>query len=105
MLDRDIVSVVIDRTFVDEAGVRWVVDYKTSSHEGAGLDQFLDSERERYAPQLGRYAELMRRLGDEPLRVGLYFPLLSAWREWTPGSSSASSTVSESAADAEWTPA
>ncbi len=43
------------------------------------------SERERYAPQLERYATLMRPLGDEPMRVGLYFPLLSAWREWAPG--------------------
>jgi hypothetical protein len=26
----------------------------------------------------------MRALGDEPIRLGLYFPLLSAWREWAP---------------------
>ena len=24
----------------------------------------------------------LRALGDEPIRLGLYFPLLSAWREW-----------------------
>ncbi|HXW09189.1 MAG TPA: 3'-5' exonuclease, partial [Steroidobacteraceae bacterium] len=79
---RDVVSIVIDRTFVDDAGVRWIVDYKTSSHEGAGLDVFLDNERERYRAQLERYAGLARALGDEPIRLGLYFPLLSAWREW-----------------------
>ena len=28
---------------------------------------------------------LVRALGPEPLRLGLYFPMLSAWREWTPG--------------------
>ena len=65
--------------------MRWIVDYKTSSHEGAGLEDFLDQQRERYAPQLERYAALMQALGDEPVRVGLYFPLLSAWREWAPG--------------------
>jgi hypothetical protein len=27
----------------------------------------------------------MRSFGDEPIRLGLYFPLLSAWREWAPG--------------------
>jgi ATP-dependent exoDNAse (exonuclease V) beta subunit len=81
-IDRDVVSVVIDRTFVDEAGVRWIVDYKTSSHQGAGLEAFLDNERERYRPQLERYATLLRPLGEEPIRLGLYFPLLSAWREW-----------------------
>ena len=79
---RDVVSIVIDRTFVDDTGVRWIVDYKTSAHEGAGLETFLDNERERYRPQLERYAGLMRALGGEPIRLGLYFPLLSAWREW-----------------------
>ena len=42
-------------------------------------------ERERYRPQLERYAELVGALGNEPLRLGLYFPLMSAWREWAPG--------------------
>jgi ATP-dependent exoDNAse (exonuclease V) beta subunit len=73
---------VIDRTFVDADGVRWIVDYKTSRHEGAGLEEFLDREQERYRPQLERYAALMRKLGPEPVRLGLYFPLLEAWREW-----------------------
>jgi ATP-dependent exoDNAse (exonuclease V) beta subunit len=78
----ELVRVVIDRTFVDAAGVRWIVDYKTSRHEGAGLEEFLDREEQRYRPQLERYAALMRKLGPEPMRLGLYFPLLEAWREW-----------------------
>jgi RecB family exonuclease len=81
-LGGEVVSVVIDRTFIDASGVRWIVDYKTSRHEGAGLDAFLDSERERYCPQLERYATLMRKLAPEPVRLGLYFPLLGGWREW-----------------------
>jgi ATP-dependent exoDNAse (exonuclease V) beta subunit len=78
----ELASVVIDRTFVDAAGTRWIVDYKTSSHEGADLEGFLDREQARYRPQLQRYADLMGRLGPGPMRLGLYFPLLSAWREW-----------------------
>ena len=74
------VSVVVDRTFVDDDGRRWIVDYKTSSHEGAGLDAFLDRERERYAAQLATYARLMG--GERPARLGLYFPLVAGWREW-----------------------
>jgi hypothetical protein len=27
---------------------------------------------------------LARRLGSEPVRVALYFPLMRAWREWIP---------------------
>jgi len=78
----EILRVVIDRTFVDADGLRWIVDYKTSRHEGAGLEEFLDREQERYRPQLERYATFMRRLGPEAVRLGLYFPLLAAWREW-----------------------
>lgn len=80
-----LVNVAIDRTFVD-AGVRWVIDYKTGTHEGAGRDAFLDREVERYRPQLERYAQLMAGLGPEPVRCGLYFPLMAGWREWAPGS-------------------
>ena len=72
---------VIDRTFIDAAGTRWVIDYKTSRHEGGGVEAFLDSEVERYRAQLAGYVELLRGLGPEPVRAGLYFPLLGAFRE------------------------
>ncbi len=73
---------VIDRTFVDENGVRWIIDYKTSTHEGGGRDAFLDNERVRYQEQLERYAALLRRMDHRPIRLGIYFPLLQGWREW-----------------------
>ena len=60
------------------------MDWKTGTHEGTGLDEFLDDELSRYAPQLARYAELLRRLDGRPQKIGLYFPLLDAWREWRP---------------------
>jgi ATP-dependent exoDNAse (exonuclease V) beta subunit len=78
----DVVRVIFDRSFVDEQGVRWVIDYKTSQHVGGGVEEFLDREVERYRPQLKRYAVLAQRLGPEPVRLGLYFPLMRAWREW-----------------------
>jgi ATP-dependent exoDNAse (exonuclease V) beta subunit len=80
----EIVRVVLDRSFIDADGVRWVIDYKTSRHAGGGLEEFLDREVERYRPQLERYAALVRHLGPEPVRVGLYFPLMQSWREWAP---------------------
>jgi ATP-dependent exoDNAse (exonuclease V) beta subunit len=79
----EVVRAVFDRSFVD-AGVRWVIDYKTSQHMGGALAEFLNREVERYEPQLQRYARLARKLGPEPVRVGLYFPLMRAWREWVP---------------------
>jgi len=75
-------QVRIDRTFIDSEGTRWIVDYKTSDHEGAGLDDFLDNERERYREQLDNYADILGRMGPEPVRLALYFPLLRGWREW-----------------------
>ena len=80
----EVVRAVFDRSFIDEQGVRWVIDYKSSRHSGGGLEEFLEREVERYRPQLERYALLARRLGPEPVRVGLYFPLMRAWREWAP---------------------
>jgi ATP-dependent exoDNAse (exonuclease V) beta subunit len=77
-----VVSGVIDRTFRDERGTRWVVDFKTSSHEGGGLEAFLDAEALRYRPQLQRYAQLMKLFRpQEEIRAALYFPLLRAWKE------------------------
>jgi hypothetical protein len=77
-----LVHVVVDRTFVAADGTRWIVDFKLSRHEGAGLDAFLDSERERYRQQLEDYAQVMRGIDARPIRLGLYFPLLRGWREW-----------------------
>jgi ATP-dependent helicase/nuclease subunit A len=76
-----VVNAVIDRTFVDARGTRWVVDFKTSPHEGGDLENFLDEEVKRYQAQLQRYAHLARGLGPQPVRAGLYYPLLAAWRE------------------------
>ncbi len=73
---------VIDRTFVDENGVRWIIDYKTGSHAGGNLETFLDNEKERYQEQLDRYARLMIQRDERPIRLALYFPVLGGWREW-----------------------
>jgi ATP-dependent exoDNAse (exonuclease V) beta subunit len=73
-------SVVIDRSFVD-SGTRWVIDFKTSGHEGGGREAFLDQEMERYRAQLETYTALARGLGPEPVKAALYFALLGVFRE------------------------
>jgi len=72
---------IVDRTFVDADGVRWIVDYKTSGHEGADLDGFLVSEANRYRPQLRRYRAALAALEQRPIRTALYFPLLQVFYE------------------------
>jgi len=81
--DGRVSHMIIDRTFIDEKGVRWIIDYKTGSHTGGGVDEFLDREQERYRQQLHGYARVMSRLEDNPIRLALYFPLMAGWREWS----------------------
>jgi hypothetical protein len=78
------VNVVIDRSFIDTNGVRWIVDFKFSRHQGADTESFLDNEQQRYCHQLEHYARITSAFGPEEVRLGLYFPLLKGWREWSP---------------------
>jgi len=72
-----------DRVFRDEDGRFWIVDFKNSDHKGSGREAFLDEEKRRYTSQLENYATLLRRVTGGPMMLGLYFPLLDAWREWS----------------------
>lgn len=78
-----LINVIVDRTFVDAEGIRWIIDYKTSAHEGGDTDVFLAQEQTRYRSQMERYAMLFQQYGPHPIRLGLYFPLLTQWREWS----------------------
>jgi hypothetical protein len=69
-------TLVMDRVFLDANGMLWIVDYKTSRHEGTDVETFMDRERGRYTKQLTWYAKAI--IGS---RQGLYFPLLRDWRE------------------------
>ena len=82
VVEGTLISVVLDRTFVDEHGQRWIVDYKTGAHRGGALDEFLDREQQRYRAQLNRYAQLLAAIDPRPTRLALYFPASGAWREW-----------------------
>jgi ATP-dependent exoDNAse (exonuclease V) beta subunit len=65
----------LDRTFVDN-GIRWIIDYKTSSHEGGKLEEFLSNEADRYRDQLQRYRQAVAINESLPIKTALYFPLL-----------------------------
>jgi ATP-dependent exoDNAse (exonuclease V) beta subunit len=84
LIDGALMNVALDRTFVDAEGVRWIIDFKTGSHEGADVEAFLDNEQRRYSAQLETYAALVQAMLPESkrIRLGLYFPMLGGWREW-----------------------
>jgi len=76
-------NLIIDRTFIDEEGTRWIIDYKTTAFsEEDDLKQFLITETEKYAEKMQKYATAMHALDPRPIRFGLYFPALPAWHEW-----------------------
>jgi ATP-dependent exoDNAse (exonuclease V) beta subunit len=76
----------IDRCFVDGDGVRWIVDFKVSPHEGRDLETFIAEQTRRYRPQLEAYARLLAALypNETARRVALYFTLQGRMAAWTP---------------------
>jgi ATP-dependent exoDNAse (exonuclease V) beta subunit len=82
VIDGRVRHMVVDRSFVDADGIRWIIDYKTGTHAGGDVTGFLDQEQERYRAQLAGYAAAFRALEDRPVRTALYYPLVpSGWRE------------------------
>lgn len=68
---------VVDRSFV-EAGVRWIIDYKTARPEGD-----LAVHAESYRPQLERYAELFADEGMT-IRAAIFYAALGRLVEVSP---------------------
>lgn len=85
LVEGKLLQAVIDRTFIDADGSRWIVDYKTS-HPASGQSRkgFLQEEGEKYRPQLQAYQGLFRQLEPQRQhRIGLYFPAIDGWLELT----------------------
>jgi ATP-dependent exoDNAse (exonuclease V) beta subunit len=73
---------IVDRTFIDDDGVRWIVDYKSSvTREDQPVEEFLQEQGERYGGQLRSYRELFEMLEDRPIKTALYFPRLALFRK------------------------
>lgn len=79
-LDGRLQTLIIDRTFVCDEGIRWIVDYKTSAlTPGGDLDEFIQHECERYRSQLQSYARVMYQYEQRPVRTALYLPMMPLW--------------------------
>lgn len=62
---------IIDRTFIDKQGIRWIVDYKLGQ-----------SPPSHYFSQLQTYAALLAKMEKKLVRCGLYYPLTKEWFEF-----------------------
>jgi ATP-dependent exoDNAse (exonuclease V) beta subunit len=72
---------IIDRTFIDESGTRWIIDYKTSCPApGQDLDSFMQEQKAYYINQLETYANKFNDTKQQYL--GLYFPLVPSFIQW-----------------------
>lgn len=72
---------IIDRAFVDENQIRWIIDYKTTAFSENDLAYFFDKEEKKYKEKMLKYKEAMQLLHKQPVKIGLYFPALPAWYE------------------------
>jgi ATP-dependent exoDNAse (exonuclease V) beta subunit len=81
-VDGRAIDVVLDRTFLDEKGVRWIVDYKTGVHGGGSMEAFLDEEKARYQEQMECYAQILQAMENRPVSLMLYYPQLKSHRQW-----------------------
>ncbi|HSW68882.1 MAG TPA: UvrD-helicase domain-containing protein [Gammaproteobacteria bacterium] len=74
---------IIDRTFIDENNIRWIIDYKTATNTSSDdLESFLRQEKEKYQKQMWYYYQAIKEIDSRPIRLGLYFPAIPAWHEW-----------------------
>jgi len=81
-LNNNFTQHIIDRTFIDENGFRWIIDYKTAKVAKEESQNFLQQERIKHSPQLLQYAKIMQSLTPTTsIRLGLYYPLFSGWIE------------------------
>ena len=75
VINGEVRQVVIDRTFVDNNGIRWIIDYKTSQNYGL---------EPAYIKQLKLYKHILQLLfPNTVIKTGLYFSLQSKFKETT----------------------
>lgn len=76
---------IIDRTLIDSEGVRWIIDYKTSSCQDCKSEQnrlsFIEEQKKYYRSQLNRYAELFSAQENRPQKLVLYLAEIDVWVE------------------------
>lgn len=72
-IEDKIKNVVIDRTFIDKDGTRWIIDYKTAIPNDENIECFIKKEKEKHLKQLDDYMQVFKLMESRPTKVGLYF--------------------------------
>jgi ATP-dependent helicase/nuclease subunit A len=65
-------SFVVDRTFIDNNGVRWIIDYKTAVPGGTqSQEEFIKQQVAEHQLQLQNYRSLFESLDTRPVKTAL----------------------------------
>lgn len=73
----EIETLIIDRTFIDATGTRWIIDYKT-------FKPTTIEEKQQYQDQLIKYCAAIALIDSRPIRSGWYYLLNGEWEEFIP---------------------
>jgi ATP-dependent exoDNAse (exonuclease V) beta subunit len=64
---------IVDRSFIDENEVRWVIDYKTSiKPEDQSEESFIATLETAHSAQLQKYANLFSDFEDRPIKKAIF---------------------------------
>lgn len=77
-------TIAIDRLFIDDNGILWVIDYKIAKpKENESLTDFIKRQQKQHAKQLLFYKQAMSEIYACPVRCVLYCPSVSQLIEIT----------------------
>ena len=64
---------LVDRSFIDAQGTRWVIDYKTAKcASDKSLDEFISEQRSQHRSQLENYQTLFKQIENRPVKTALF---------------------------------
>lgn len=73
---------IIDRTFIDNSGTRWIIDYKSSNPApDESMAAFIARQEQLHSEQLDKYARLFAEMENLPQRKALFFTALPCFHE------------------------
>jgi len=74
----DVNKVILDRTFIDENAVRWIIDYKTAEPTETSTEHWLAQQVSQHQQQLQRYYTAWQRFdAASEIRCALYFTAIA----------------------------
>ena len=81
MYEGRLTSLTVDRSFTDEQGMRWLVEFSGASPQDADGEKFVTHELERRGAETARQLALARRHFSQAVRAAVYFPAVQKLAE------------------------